>query len=143
MLIGILLYPNVDLLDSGGPYEVFLTASRLAVRDGDPPPFDVETITIDGKAVTAYGGLVLQPSTSVAEVGELDVVIVPGTTDISVPLGDPDLIRAVKTLQAKSRLTASVCTGAFVLGTAGILEGLNWTTHWEDVDELADSLGSD
>lgn len=141
MLIGILLYPNVDLLDSGGPYEVFLTASRLAVRDGDPPPFEVETITIDGKAVTAYGGLVLQPSTSISEVGDLDVVIVPGTTDVSGPLGDPSLMAAVRELQAKARLTASVCTGAFILGSAGILEGLSWTTHWEDVDALAQSLG--
>lgn len=141
MLVGIFLYPNVDLLDSGGPYEVFLTASRLVARDGDPPLFTVATITEDGKAVTAYGGLVLEPSMSVAEVEDLDVVIVPGTTDMTGPLADPGLIATVQELRDKARITASVCTGAFILGSAGILEGRSWTTHWEDVDTLADSLG--
>ena len=81
--IAILLYDGVDLLDSGGPYEVFLTAARLAVRDGAQPPFEVVTITPGGDPVAAYGGLLLTPHADAAAIGEIDVLIVPGTTDIA------------------------------------------------------------
>ena len=59
--VGILLFEEVDLLDVGGPYEVFLTTSRLAQRRGDPPPFEVFTMGLSRTPVTAYGGLRLTP----------------------------------------------------------------------------------
>jgi transcriptional regulator GlxA family with amidase domain len=59
--IGILAFEGVDLLDLGGPYEVFLTASRLAVRDGKPPPFEVIVIGAETGPVHAYGGLAIVP----------------------------------------------------------------------------------
>lgn len=60
--VSILLFEGCDLLDAGGPYEVFLTASRLAERTGEQKPFTVDTVTADGEPVTAYGGLGLIPS---------------------------------------------------------------------------------
>ena len=56
------LFDQVDLLDVGGPYEVFLTANRLAERQGDPAPFSVASASVDGAPVTAYGGLMLAPT---------------------------------------------------------------------------------
>ena len=143
--VGLLLYDGVDLIDAIGPYEVFHTASRLVARDGGTPAFTVVTVTPDGGPVTAYGGLGLAPhaSATAPAAADLDVVIVPGTVDVDAALGDADLAAAVRALIAGTALTASVCTGAFLLAAAGVLDGRPWTTHWEDVDDLARRLGDE
>jgi transcriptional regulator GlxA family with amidase domain len=144
MKIAILLYEGVDLLDSGGPYEVFLTASRLALRDASCAPFEVVTVTLDGGAVAAYGGLGLTPHASLGAVMPADVLIVPGTIDIDGVLANKALLDAVSNFAGQQgNLVASVCTGAFVLAEAGLLAGREWTTHWEDIDLLAERLGAD
>lgn len=143
MRVGILVFEGVDLLDAGGPYEVFLTASRLAGREGGDPPFDVVTMSADGEPVTAYGGLGLVPGAAAAEVGALDVLVVPGTIDVDAATADARLVAAIEALAAAAALTTGVCTGAFLLARAGLLDGTAWTTHWEDVDDLAARLGPD
>ena len=145
MRVGLLLYDGVDLIDAIGPYEVFHTASRLVARDGGAPVFTVVTVTPDGDPVTAYGGLGLRPHASATAPAavDLDVLIVPGTVDVDAALGDVALAAAVRGLTAAAGLTASVCTGAFLLGAAGVLDGRPWTTHWEDVDLLAQRLGDE
>jgi transcriptional regulator GlxA family with amidase domain len=138
--IAILLYDGVDLLDSGGPYEVFLTATRLAVRDGAQPPFEVVTITPGGDPVAAYGGLLLTPHADAAAIGEIDVLIVPGTTDIARALDDEALLASIDGLREHTAIVASVCTGAFLLAKLDLLADRAWTTHWEDIDLLAQTL---
>jgi transcriptional regulator GlxA family with amidase domain len=140
MRVGLLLFEGVDLLDVGGPYEVFLTASRLVARDGGEPPFEVVTVTRIGQAVTAYGGMGLVPQAA-ADAGPFDVLVIPGTIDVDAAVGDTDLVGLVRDLGAEASLTTSVCTGAFLLATAGLLDGVPWTTHWEDVDDLAARSG--
>ncbi|MFV1991383.1 MAG: DJ-1/PfpI family protein [Acidimicrobiales bacterium] len=142
MRIGILLFDGVDLLDAGGPYEVFLTASRLAERSGDVAPFEVVTLTKNGAPVTAYGGLGLEPHASVADAGPLDVVVVPGTIDVVAAQNDSELLAAIAQLSVAAVLTTSVCTGAFLLASVGLLENKPWTTHWEDIDDLAEQSPS-
>lgn len=141
MRIGILIYSGVDLLDCGGPYEVFLTASRLAERDGRAAPFEVVTIGVGDSPIAAYGGLGLVPQTTIDDAGQVDVLIVPGAIAIDDVLADTRIRRAIETLGAEAEITTSVCTGAFLLGAQGLLEGRRWTTHWEDVDLLADRIG--
>lgn len=143
MRVGILIYDGVDLLDAGGPYEVFLTASRLRLREGASAPFEVVTFSPAGGAVTAYGGLRLVPHTSVDDAGPLDVAVVPGTIDLDTVLADAAVLDAVRALLPTGRLVASVCTGAFLLAETGALDGLTWTTHWEDIDALSERIGSD
>lgn len=140
--IALLLFDGVDLLDTGGPYEVFLTANRLAQRAGDVAPFEVLTVALGGGGVTAYGGLGLRPDAAVENVADIDVLLVPGAIDIDGALSDQRLIDLVARRAAEGQVVASVCTGAFVLGAAGLLENRPFTTHFEDVAELAKRVES-
>lgn len=137
--VGLLIFDDVDLLDVGGPYEVFLTAGRLRMREGSPEPFEV--FTIGPGPATAYGGLTLVPHTTVEGAGVLDLLVVPGAITIDEVAETPAVISAVRTLAPSARVVASVCTGAFLLARAGLLPG-NWTTHWEDIDLLSGRAGS-
>jgi transcriptional regulator GlxA family with amidase domain len=134
--IAILLFDGCDLLDVGGPYEVVLTANRLAARDGAPPPFDLLTVSHAAAAVTAYGGLGLHPTHASAEVRELDVVVIPGTIDIDAAVRDATLVADVRALTERARIVTSVCTGSFLLAAAGALHGRPATTHHEDLAAL-------
>jgi len=139
--IGLLVFEQVDLLDVGGPYEVFLTASRLEARDGAAPSFDVVTVGLTADPVTAYGGLRLTPQVAIDEAGPLDLLVIPGAVAIDDVLADDALMSAVDVAAGRAQTVASVCTGAFLLGRLGLLEGRRWTTHWEDVSELAARTG--
>jgi transcriptional regulator GlxA family with amidase domain len=137
--VAILLFDGFDLIDAGGPYEVFLTASRLAERDGLPPQYEVALVSSGGLDTVAFGGMTVTRLRDPADVGQVDIVIVPGTVDVPAALADPVLASTVEGLIRASEVTASVCTGAFLLAQAGALEGKSATTHWEDVDDLARS----
>lgn len=134
--VAILLFNGFDLIDAGGPYEVFLTASRLAERDGRQAQYEVLLVSAEGADVVAYGGMTLTDVRDVAEVGPVDIGIVPGTVDVAAAVADERLRSAVERLLGSSTVAASVCTGAFLLAEAGALQGKSATTHWEDVEGL-------
>ena len=137
MRIAILVFEQVDLLDVGGPYEVFLTASRLQLRDGAEASFEVVTVGLTRDPVTAYGGLRLTPHHAIDEAGAVDLLVLPGAISIDDVLADEALMTAVDVAAQRAQTVASVCTGAFLLGRLGLLEGRRWTTHWEDLPDLA------
>lgn len=143
MRIGLLLFDEVDLLDFGGPYEVFLTADRLLRRAGDDRRFEVRSVTLDGEPVTAYGGVGLVPDATLDPSLELDVLVVPGAIAIDRVAADGSLIDAIRSVSGHVRIVSSVCTGAFLLGEAGLLDARPWTTHFEDIDLLAESIGGE
>ena len=143
MNIAILLFDDVDLLDAGGPYEVFLTASRLVERDGGMRPFNLTTVTLDGKPTTAYGGLGLIPHGSVEDAIDADILIVPGTIDIEATMANEQLVSQLSAFANNKKfdnVVASVCTGSFLLAEAGLLVNKKCTTHWEDIDLLNEKL---
>jgi transcriptional regulator GlxA family with amidase domain len=137
--IGLLVFAQFDLLDSGGPYEVFLTANRLAERSGEPSPFEVVTVGAGDVPILAYGGLGITPDEMITEsdAESFDVVIVPGTIDVEAVLADDSTVAAVRALAASAEIVASVCTGAFLLAEVGLLDNEPFTTHWEDLEDLS------
>lgn len=137
MRVAVAVFDEVDLLDVGGPYEVFLTASRLAVRDGARPPFDV--VTVGAGPARAYGGITLVPEVSYDDVGDVDLLVVPGAVDIDRVRADRELTTALGDLAQRATTVASVCTGALVLADLGLLPA-RWTTHWEDVGALGPAV---
>ena len=129
--IGIYIFDNIEVLDFAGPYEVFTCATRVA----GAPLFRVQTIAASRAPVRARAGLELHPEASFADAGPVDVLIVPGGV-VGAELAKPEVIAWIAATADRSELTASVCTGALLLAEAGLLDGLEATTHWEDQAEL-------
>lgn len=139
--VAILLFQGCDAMDVVGPYEVFLTASRLAGRAGEATPFTVATVSLDGRAVTAYGGLGLVPDGGALGAVDHDVLVVPGLIDLDAGLGDDALVAGIAQASRRVAVTTSVCTGSFLLHAAGVLGDRPATTHFEDVALLAGRRG--
>ncbi len=138
MNIGILVFDEVELLDMAGPYEVFTTAARLHARGqppGSPPLFSVMTIARGAAPVRARAGLRLQPDHGFDEHPALGCAIVPGGV-VDAELGRADLLAWIAAQAGAVRILASVCTGSLLLAQTGLLDGLEATTHWEDIDAL-------
>lgn len=134
----LLMFDQVELLDFAGPYEVFTTANRMAARRNAaaPPPFTLVTASRDGRPATARAGLVLQPDCALADAPPADVLLVPGGV-VDGLLVDASLLAELRRRADRAQVTASICTGAFVLAEAGLLHDAEATTHWEDADDLA------
>ncbi|HKJ55944.1 MAG TPA: DJ-1/PfpI family protein [Nitriliruptoraceae bacterium] len=140
--VGIVVFDTVDLLDVGGPYEVLLTANRLVERAGGPPPLAIETVAVGDGSITAYGGLGLGASTSMADADGFDVLVVPGTIDVDAVIADRAVMADIEQLAQTTPLVTTVCTGAVILAAAGHLDTVaRATTHHEDVAVLAESIG--
>jgi transcriptional regulator GlxA family with amidase domain len=129
--IGIATFTGMEELDFAGPYEV-LTSWAFAAGSG------VEVVTVAEKVETlrCAHGLKLVPDIAYADVGVLDVFVLPGG-DSSRQLDDERFLERMRTYSKGGTLMASVCTGAFVYAKAGLLDGKTATTHWSSVDSLA------
>lgn len=139
--VGILVFPDVEVLDFAGPFEVFSVASRIAVRRPEfpEPPFKVSIIGAERALVPARHGLGVQPHYGFADAPDVDVLIVPGGV-VTQPMNDAATLEWIGHSARKAALTASVCTGAFLLAKVGLLHGLKVTTHWEDIADLRSSF---
>ena len=137
LTVGIYLFDEVEVLDFAGPFEVFSTASRVysLLHPGNPKPFQVITVTVNSSSVTARGGLRVHASHTINNHPPIDVLVIPGGV-VSAQLELPDVIDWIALNAPKATLTASVCTGAFLLAKVGLLDGKTVTTHWEDIHDL-------
>ena len=138
--IAILLVPGAQPLEVVGPYEVFSVADDLARRPewGGTPSFRPVLVAPRPGPVACRYGLVLEPHAVLADDGPLyDAIIVPGGA-IGDSLADASLHQWIRrhALAEAEHLVASVCYGAFMLASAGVLDGRAATTHWEDTADL-------
>lgn len=142
--VGILIFDNVEVLDFAGPFEVFsrtrLTPGVESRRSEESAPFRAFTIAKTRDPITATGGLVVAPQYGFADSPRIDLLVVPGGFGTRPLLHDEETLGWIRETAAKARQVTSVCTGALLLGKAGLLEGRRATTHWASLD-LLDSLG--
>lgn len=136
-MVGIYVFDEVEVLDFAGPFEVFSTVSRVKARlsPGSPAPFEVFTIADAMRTVRARGNLGVVPHFDLTNHPPLEVLIVPGGV-VAAELQRDHIIGWIEQTARSAHITASVCTGAFLLAQAGLLNNKQVTTHWEDIDEL-------
>lgn len=133
--IGIYVFDLVEVLDFAGPFEVFTTASRMAERLQRPDRFDVRLIGRTTASVRARAGLKVVPDHGMTDHPPLDLLVIPGGV-VTDELAKPDVARWIAQVARHTPVVASVCTGAFLLAQAGLLDGKRATTHWEDLQDL-------
>jgi len=126
MIIGMLIFPDMTQLDFAGPYEVFV---RL-------PECEVKVISRSLQPVTAKGGLKFVPDTTIDNAPLADLVFVPGGPGVGALMEDRKVLEFLRRQAQHARFVTSVCTGALVLGAAGLLKGYRATTHWGSLDLL-------
>ncbi|AZO86781.1 dimethylglycine dehydrogenase [Stutzerimonas stutzeri] len=129
--IGFLLFPQVQQLDLTGPYDVLASL----------PDVKVHLIWKDLMPITASTGLLLKPTTTFEDCPALDVICVPGGSGVGPLMEDDQTLDFLRAQAANARYITSVCTGALVLGAAGLLKGKRATTHWA-YHELLKPLGA-
>ena len=137
--VAILLYPGVQSLDVTGPLEVF-TGARDLIASGacSERGYEIRTFSVDGAPLRTSSGLMLTPDGDLREVpAELDTLIVPGGRGSRLTVTDEALLEWIGVTAARARRTAAVCTGAFLLAAAGLLDGRRATTHWSAAEALA------
>ena len=122
--IAILLFDDAEVLDFCGPFEVFSVASNQS----EQPLFDVMTVAQE-KLVNARNGLSVVPSHSLDNCPKPDILLVPGGIGTRRVLDNSRLIGWIRQVAENAELVLSVCTGALLLGKAGLLDGLETTTH--------------
>lgn len=137
MNIGIYIYDEVEVLDFSGPFEVFTTAARVYARLylDTPKLFNVFLIAEKAGMVSARGDFNVQPHYTIQDHPDPYVLIVPGGVHTH-ELEKTNVLEWLVKVSSDATLTASVCTGAFLLAKAGILKDKTCTTHWEDVSDL-------
>lgn len=124
--IGLLLFPDITQLDMTGPYEVF---TKL-------PGAEVHLVWKTRDPVVANGGMRIVPTTTFADCPQFDLVCVPGGPGMNALLNDEATLAFLRKQAEQARYVTSVCTGALVLGAAGLLKGKRAATHWMSRDML-------
>jgi transcriptional regulator GlxA family with amidase domain len=135
--VEILAFPDVQLLDIAGPLQVFATANVISTRNGEPAPYAMRVMAPSGAMITTSAGLPLSASPLPSARSRVDTLILAGGPGVRSAAQDVTLVRWVKTHAGRARRVASVCTGAFLLGAAGLFDGRRAVTHWRECNELA------
>lgn len=128
MKVGGLIFPGIDQADFTGPFEVL---SRL-------PGVEFSVIEKRGQAVRDAKGLILTPTHDFGAAPILNILLVPGGSGVNQLMEDEETLDFVREQAAAASITLSVCTGALLLGAAGLLKGRRATTHWAAKQFLSD-----
>ncbi len=130
--VAILIFPDVEILDFCGPFEVFSVAGRVA----EPSAFNVFTISEQFGPVRTHNGLSVNPHYRLDNAPQPDLLLIPGGLGTRPLLNNGPLLEWIRTKSGVAELTLSVCTGSLLLAKAGLLDGLETTTHSGALDLL-------
>ena len=134
--VEVLAFPDVQLLDIAGPLQVFATANDLARIAGRPALYQPAAVA-DGALTLSSAGLGLATQPLPAPRAVVDTLIVAGGWGVHPACQDKKLVGWIKGRAKTARRVASVCSGAFLLATAGLLDGRRAATHWSRCSEFA------
>ena len=142
--VGIVVFDGAEELDFVGPWEVFTASAALrAEAEVDGSADDRVVLVAESSApVRCAKGLRVLPDLTFADVTALDVVVVPGGRGTRREVENPLLLGWLRTVDATTTWTTSVCTGSFLLHASKVAEGRRLATHWGSEDRLA-ALGVD
>ena len=126
--IGLIVFPGFQILDAAGPLAAFEVPSRAL----EPSPYAVELLSRDGGLVRSSIGVSVM--TAPFDDDGLDTLLVVGGWGIETPVGCPETLDFVR--NARPRRIGSVCSGAYVLAEAGVLDGRRAATHWRRTDDF-------
>lgn len=134
--VEILIFPDSQLLDVAGPLQVFSSANDWARENGKPNPYAVKVVANSSPVATTSGlGLAAEPLPGGRS--SPDTLVVAGGQGVHAAVEDKHLVRWLAQRAKRTRRVASVCTGAFLLGASGLLDGRRAVTHWNDCEQLA------
>jgi len=128
----ILAFEGVGALDFAGPFEVFTTASELS----ETPVFQVYVAAEKPGPLRGHNGMVLQPDCTLADCPPADLLIIAGGPGAMQAMNKPELLDWIRKASGRAERVVSVCTGAFLLAKAGLLDGLTVTTHQAGIGYL-------
>jgi transcriptional regulator GlxA family with amidase domain len=131
-LLAILIFDDVEVLDFCGPFEVFSVANRFT----DPPAFSVLTVAEKAGQVVTRGGLSVNTHHRLADCPQPEILLIPGGQGTRKEMHNTALIEWIKQVSTKAELILSVCTGALLLAKAGLLDGLEATSHHGAIELL-------
>jgi cyclohexyl-isocyanide hydratase len=136
--VGFVIFPGITQLDFTGPFEVL---SRLGTPPSIsvPSKFSQSSVHVVAKTlrpVFSDRGLGIMPTSTFADAPSLDLICVPGGAGVAEALDDEETVDFIRRQGRQARYVTSVCTGAFLLGAAGLLKGRRAATHWAYVDLL-------
>lgn len=130
--LAILIFDDAEVLDFCGPFEVFSVANNFT----DTPAFIVRLVAEKSGPILARNGLSVNPHHTLADCPPVDMLLVPGGLGTRREMYNQVLIEWIRQMSAKAELVLSVCTGAFMLAQAGLLDGREATTHHASIDRL-------
>jgi transcriptional regulator GlxA family with amidase domain len=131
--VAVVTFPSAQILDVTGPLEVFSSATRLLPG----AEYRTQVVSTSGGPVLASSGLSFSTTALPDVVEPVDTLVVAGGRDMDEACADEDLLAHVRRLASSARRVTSVCSGAFVLAAAGLLDGRRATTHWAECQLLA------
>ena len=135
--VGIVMFDEIEVLDFCGPFEVFST-TRLNEehRREEASPFEVVLSSQSGQAIKTTGGMKVLPDVTFDQCPGLDILVVPGGWGTRKEMSNQTMLSFVRARASEVQTLASVCTGALILGSAGLLDGLCATTHWRSLQTM-------